>query len=173
MPYELLVCTNASVQPGFAPPPNTSFKNALRYYVQPVNNTYFPTSGSYYPLSDPLFNDYHEISYNSAFTMKEDTTYQLSFWIRMMGQVHDISYHLAGYRIEPGEDHAQAFMEGPVDSSGDWHRFEEPVQFHFDSRVNASNRHDAATVSFHLRFSGQGELYLDDVSLATQEDEKF
>ncbi len=158
MPHELLVCTNAAVQPGFTPPPNTAFKNALRYFVYPVKNTYF--SDFYYPRNEGP--EPHSIGCDTGFPLKENTDYKVSFWIRSTGNVRDIKYSVRGFAHGPGPDPLveEENMTGGVSSSIAWNQFQDTIRF----RIRAFKTKDGIVgFGFSLSFYGQGEVYLDDV----------
>ena len=166
---ELLVCTNASVEPGFTPPPDTQFKNALRYYVYPVAHRYFPDS--YYPASDQLFDDQHIIDCTTAFTTTDNTRYHVSFWIRTTGSISNLTYHLKGSRTEPDEETENFDVSNPVGAGGSWSLFQDTISYRFQKKEksDSSSRHESGRTFFDIRFNGQGDIYLDDVKVSTDE----
>lgn len=160
VPNELLVCTNATVQPDFTPPPDTPFKNALRYYVYPIVNKYFPDF--YYPTSDSLFDNSHSIR-SSGFATKDNTAYHVSFWIKTSGNITDLNYHLWGWRTESGEDSEYFSTKHDVGNSSSWTHFEDTIRYSFSSKTKPNTEHESAYGFFDIGFKGQGEVYLDDI----------
>lgn len=161
---ELLVCTNVSVQPEFTPPPNTPFKSALRYYVYPVQKTVFPDS--YYPLSDQLFDDQHIIRDLTGLTLREDTLYHISFWIRTLGNITNLDFHVSGARTQGGEDQELIEIAHPVGNASSWNFVQDTFNFNFQKRKTPA-KHQTGDVTLEFRWNGQGEVYLDDVSIKT------
>lgn len=169
VPNELLVCTNAALEPGFTPPPDTTFKNALRYYVYPVTNTYFPET--YYPTSDPLFDDIHRIRCLTRFATKDSTRYHVSFWIRTTGNVSNLNFELWGSRTEPGEDTEDFKVMLPIGGGSSWSLFQDTISFSYKNKKkkDAGSKHESALSSATISFNGQGEIYLDDVKISADE----
>lgn len=169
VPNELLVTTNVSVQPEFTPPPNTPFKSAMRYYVYPITNKYFPEF--YYPISDDLFDDTHVIRDENDMTTTDNTAYHVSFWIRTSGNISNLKCGFFGWRIEPGEDddsnggHIDATI--PIGSSGSWTLFEGTLRYTFQNKKKPIE-HEQGKTWFQFTFNGQGEIYLDDVAITPQ-----
>jgi hypothetical protein len=163
VPNELLVCSNTSVEPGFEPPPNTPFKSALRYYVYPIKNRYFPDF--YYPISDQLFDDTHRIRCSSPFSSKENTTYRVSCWIRTTGNISNLTYHILGERTEPGEDPEHYDAGRDIGTGSSWNFFQGTIDYSFKTQKKPDERHEMGNTTFEFRFNGQGEIYLDDVEV--------
>jgi hypothetical protein len=166
VPNELLVCTNTSVEPAFTPPPNTPFKSALRYYVYPITNKFFPDF--YYPISDQRFDDLHTIACSNGFTTKEGTQYHVSFWIHTSGNITNLQYHLWGWRSEPGEIDPEAFDAAQTIGTGNsWNQFQDTTSYNFRNKTKPDARHEQGQTFFKITFNGQGEVYLDDVVVRT------
>ena len=165
--HELLVCTNTALEPGFKPPPDTSFKNALRYYVYPIVNKYF--TEYYYPTSDQLFDDQHFIDCTTAFATDDNTRYHVSFWIRTTGNISNLTYHLKGSRTEPGEEIENFDVGQSVGAGNSWNLFQDTISYRFQNKAKTddSSQHESGRTYFDLRFNGQGEIYLDDVKIST------
>jgi hypothetical protein len=164
VPNELLVCTNATVQPDFTPPPNTPWKNALRYYVYPIKNTYFPDF--YYPISDQIFDDTHWIKCGTEFSVKEDTDYKLTCWIKTSGNLTNLKAHFWGYRTEPGEEDEHFDAACDVGTYSSWNEFSGNLRFSFRDKKKPDARFEAGTAALWFTWNGQGEIYLDDVKVA-------
>jgi hypothetical protein len=165
--YELLVCTNAKVEPGFTPPPNTRFKSALRYYVQPNQNTYF--TKPYYPTDDPLFDDIHGIVYAGQVPLKEGTSYHVSFWVRSDGGIKNLAYHIAT-EFEGGTEYDEhPSMGEALGSNSSWRHYEATIQYEWQNEYNRKQHHNEA-VGMYLwfDFNGQGNIYLDDVTISAE-----
>jgi hypothetical protein len=156
VPHELLVTTNAAVQPDFVPPPNTAFKSALRFYVYPVKNTYF--TKFYYPREEGV--EPHIIICNQGFTMTQNTSYKVSFLIRTTGGIRDLGYTIRGFAHYADNSIEEVNMGRDVGSSDSWNQYEDTTHF----RLNGSSDKDFKVgFGFNIHFHGQGEVYLDDV----------
>ena len=162
VPHELLVCTNASVQPGFTPPQDTSFKNALRYYVYPIKNQWF--NDFYYPKDEGP--DPHRIIYDTGFQIREDVTYKISCWVRTIG-IGDLSWHVRGWARLADDPIEEVHMSGPVGSGSGWSHFEDTFQFRLK---NTKTRNNLVGVGLEFNFHGQGEIYFDDVTISASTD---
>jgi hypothetical protein len=165
VPYELLVCTNAKAEPDFKPPPNTTFKNALKFYVLPNKNTYFPQT--YYPINDQLFDDEHSFLYQSPVALKEGTSYDVSFWIKGTGGIQDLKYHAGCDFMNNTPDYEHVDIGDSLSLSSGWTKYSGTIQW---SWQKDNNRHkhanEARDMAFWFDFHGQGTLYLDDITIA-------
>jgi hypothetical protein len=162
VPHELLVTTNKSVQPNFIPPPNTNFTSALRYYVYPVQNTYFKTF--YYPSNEGV--EPHSIICDTPLRMKEKQRYKISFLIRTTGNVHDLSYVVRGFAHYPDTSIEEVIMKNSIGTGDSWYQFEDSLRFRLQ---NESVPDMVVDCGLSLEFFGQGEVYLDDVQVVSEE----
>jgi hypothetical protein len=161
VPHELLVCTNANIQPGFTPPPGTTLKSALRYYVYPIKNTYF--NDFYYPLDDT--SEFHKIVSERQVTMTEDASYKVSFWVRATGPIRDLHYKLKSWYRSPVDDkNEEVDMTSPVGAGGSWNQYEDTTNFRVNDKPNDGKKITMNFI-FDVEFHGQGEVYLDDVEI--------
>jgi hypothetical protein len=162
VPNELLVCTNATVQPGFTPPSGTAFKNALRYYVYPIKNTSF--NDFFYPKDDG--NEPHGISCDNGFQLKEDVDYKVSFWVRTSGPIRNLRYHINGWAHFPNDVNEEVNLGTEVGSTNSWNQFEDTIRFKLK---NSQTDDKLVYLTFEVQFWGLGEVYLDDVRIAPAE----
>ena len=157
VPHELLVCTNASVQPGFTPPPDTNFRNALRYYVYPIKNVFF--NDFFYPRNDS--SEPHHIRYMTGFQIREGVSYKISGWVKTTS-INDLSYDIYGWARLPDDPVEEVRLGSPIGSSGSWGRFEDTFNFRLK---NTKTRNNLVGVTLQFDFHGQGEVYLDDITV--------
>ncbi|MCE0523319.1 MAG: VCBS repeat-containing protein [Methylacidiphilales bacterium] len=166
--YELLVCTNSKVEPGFKPPPDTNLKCALRYYVLQNKNVYFPKS--YYPVGDPLFDDNHGIAYKNPVSLKEGTAYHVSFWYRSNGGVKNLGYRIAAQYGTSDADAENPAMGEALGSGDSWAKYDSTIQYDWQKEENKKkHHHDAVNMTLWFYFNGQGNIYLDDVTIAAEQ----
>ena len=169
IPNELLVVTNKDVEKGFLPPPATPFKSALRYYVYPVHNVYFPKP--YYPKFDgaPYLHTIAPVygSPGSSVILKPGKPYTLSFWMRASGPLQNLTAGVGGYSTWMGDNNNAGKVEefdlgNPVAASDTWTQFSFPIRYHLKKTQNPN-----AEVSFTPSFTwqGQGQIYLDGVTI--------
>ncbi len=160
---ELLVCTNAEIEPGFTPPPDYKGKSAMKFYLYPTDNPHF--KDRFYPQEDT-----HAIQCTRTFNLKAETSYELNFWVRTDGDVRDLVCQLGGAQIvPPGPDHPrdrpgprQIVIEKQVSTTSSWNRFSDTCRF-----LSLDPKKRDAIVGFRVQFQfqGQGSVYLDDVNV--------
>jgi hypothetical protein len=156
-PYDLLVCTNAQVEPGFAPPRNSGITSALRFYIdEPAQpNSRFPEH--FYPKRDE-----RRIIRNGDFSLTADTDYSLSFWVRTTGAINDLRYGVSGIQYKsPYEVLGYINMSDSVSASDSWNQFTTIV--HYQSL--SEDRHIAINFHFEFYFTGKGSVYISALKL--------
>jgi hypothetical protein len=167
VPNELLVTTNATIQPEFKPPPNTPLKSAMRYWVYPITNKYFPEF--YYPISDQLFDDTHWIMTTTGFPVTDNTTYHFKGWIYTTGNITNLQFRFWGYRTEQGEEDENVNNPRDLGTGSSWTQIDTTTTFTFRNRKKTEVRHESANVNLWITWNGQGEIYLDDLSISEQQ----
>jgi hypothetical protein len=156
-PDELLAAVNPQLDPGFAFPEGENSKYALKFYVWPVTNTYFPVR--YYP---PVENYYsgHRVETAHSFTIKLNKTYRLHFWIKAATSIPDFTYELyAEYSIRMG--FRGYHIINPANVGTKW------TEVSQEFTINNPDDKTVTTWSYllRLRFTGQPTLYIDDVQI--------
>ena len=156
-PYDLLVCTNAQVEPGFTPPQGTSITSALRFYIDepPRPNPTFPEH--FYPAFDRRF------LLREGYTgLKAGTRYKLSFWVRTDGNISDFKYDFWGRQSEsPGVPAGDFNIGDSVSASSLWNLFSTTVQF----RSYTAEEHALVDFNFKFEFTGKGSIYIASLKL--------
>ena len=75
-----------------------------------------------------------------------------------------MTYHLWGWRTEPGEKDDEHFdVTRNVGGGGSWQQFSDTCSFNFSKKDKPDARHESGDGHFEFRFNGQGQIYLDDV----------
>jgi hypothetical protein len=165
-PNELLTVTNATVEPGFAPPPAPEFtgKGALKFSMTTPQVNYFKQT--YYPphVSDTDWGYRRTIEYGSI-NMLSDTRYILSFWVRTQGDVSDLRY-VANVE-QPGvrEDSQIGQIGDQLDTSTSWNLVSQSIRI--PSKTEVKKVSDE--VNLKLTWTGDGTVYFDDFSLRKAE----
>jgi hypothetical protein len=78
-PDELVGAVNAQTEPGLELPEGVKTKNALKFWVWPVQNTFFPER-YHTPVEDDRRE--HVIACKSRFTIKLNKRYRVHFWAK-------------------------------------------------------------------------------------------
>ena len=79
IPDELVAAVNPQTEPGLKFPEGLKVKNALKFWVWPVKNTYFPER-YYTPIEDDWRQ--HVIACTARFTIKLNKRYRVHFWAK-------------------------------------------------------------------------------------------
>ncbi len=167
--YELLVVTNATVEPGFTPPPDHKGKNALRAYVYPFTNTYFKTRYFLDPsleFGNTNWPNEHWISYRTKVNLTEAVRYQVSFNVRTTGDVSATRFRFHADEFNPtGDGYVTHQMEKGFGASGAWNKITDSV----DWRSGYGLKGSSLGFGFTIRWHGQGSIYLDDISIQPEQ----
>ncbi len=158
-PYDLLVCTNAKVEPGFVPPDDAGLTSSLRYYRDTpiLANPTFPES--FYPESDAKL-----ITRNNGFNLKANERYQLSFWVKSDGDINNLKYVIEGWQPDPVNSKnslGHITISDSVEATNSWNFYTTSIHF----RSLSEDRDVGFTFAFHLAFSGKGTLYIAGIRL--------
>jgi hypothetical protein len=162
VPDELVAAVNPQLEPGFTFPDGENSKYAMKFFVWPVTNTYFPER--YYPRSEDEWNE-HVIGCQQRFTVNLNKRYRIHFWIKADGNLSDLRYKLVAAHF-----HHEGFqgydVTNPVSVGSSWTEF--------TSEVRIDNPDDPKTTSwnygFEFRFTGQATFYVDDVEIQEETD---
>ncbi len=160
VPYGLLECTNAKLEPGFTPPPNTKLTGAAKYSVVETHPTYF--KDVYVPDSNGTQDDTSAIAYTGTFSVQTNTRYTLSLWVRSVGAISTMTWSSAGPVVFEGGQRDWIKAEPTTFAVGpEWTRI------HTTYMISNTSGRTGGTVDagFDLSWSGRGTLYLDDITL--------
>jgi len=161
-PYEMLGVTNPSLEPGFKFPDGVTVKNALRFWVWPYKNLYFPR---YYPPEENEWNE-HVIRCATGLTIKMNTRYRLHFWVMApQNSVNTFRYNIFdGGR--PDQKWQPPGINGEIDSSSQWTE----VTREFNIRNDPDPTIKQYGYSFEFRFHGQEPFYIADLRIEQEAD---
>ena len=165
--YNLLVVTNAEVEPGFTLPPDHVGKNALKSYVFPNSNTYFKTR--YFVSPDKEIDSFtnpneHYIAYGSKINLQEGRQYHYSFYVLTDG-VTNLRATLSGVEYKPGNtDHVDFQIVRPFSGGGSWTKVTDSFSWtsHYDKKGAST------AFGFSIRWNGEGTIYLDDIVINSE-----
>jgi hypothetical protein len=157
VPYEMLGVTNPSLEPGFKFPDGVTVKYALRFWVWPYKNLYFPR---YYPSEENEWNE-HIVHCAAGLTIKMNTRYRLHFWVLApQNSVANFRYRIYTWGrpemkwIPPG-------VSGDIDSSSQWTEVTREFNIHNDPDPTIKQY----WYQFEFRFRGQEPFYLADLRI--------
>lgn len=161
-PDELVGAVNPQNEPGFTFPEGEKSKYALKFWVWPVTNTYFPVR--YYPPVENYWTE-HVIGCNQHFSLVLNKTYRIHMWVKSDHAIQEFRY-----RLDPGDTDRIGFhpyeVMNPIDCGSSWTEF--------SSEIKISNPDDptlkAWNYGFEFRFHGQATFYVDDVQIQQEED---
>lgn len=124
-PDELLACVNPQLEPGFTFPDGVTSKYALKFFVWPVKNTYFPER-YYPPIEDELRE--HVISCQQTFMLDLNKRYQVHFWIKGDSTVSSLRYRLSSDNYVPDYASFRGYnVTNPVSVGPTWTEFSSDV----------------------------------------------
>ena len=156
-PDELISCVNPQIEPGFTFPEGEKSQYALKFFVWPVKNTYFPER--YYPPIEDEF-EVHSIGCWQQINLKLNTTYRVHFWMKADRNLSNFIFmlwaELSGREGFHGYD-----VVTPVSAGSNWTEV--------SSEIKIRNPNDPTvktwTYSFDFRFKGQATFYIDDLQI--------
>ena len=160
VPYEMLGVTNPQLEPGFKFPEGVVSKYALRFWVWPYTNQFFDRY--YMPYEDDWTE--HIIGCSQGVTLKMNTTYTLSFWVKApQNSVSNFRYNL-----HDGGRRGQAWVPpgvgGDIATGSTWTQVTNT--FRIDNSPDPTIKEYG--YGFEFRFHGQSPFYIDDLKI--QED---
>lgn len=165
VPYELLECTNAGLEPGFKPPPGFAGTGALKFSIVDPHAVYF--KDRYVPPFPPDDIEHvgRTIHYNDTkdITLQVETNYVFSCWARVNGAISNFSWRLEGSQdISPTESRPVVYRGPAMDVGSDWTRINEILRI---PSARGGKPGEKGDFSLDLQWLGDGTLYLDDISL--------
>jgi len=156
-PDELIACVNPQIEPGFTFPEGEKSKYALKFFVWPVKNDYFPQR--YYP---PVENEWseHSVGCSQRFDLKLNKTYRVHFWIKAEGNISDLRYKFTASTNDREGFHGYD-VTNPVNAGTSWSEVSDEIKIEDrdDKTVTTWN------YGFEFRFTGQAAFYIDDVQI--------
>jgi hypothetical protein len=157
VPDELIACVNPRIEPGFAFPEGENSKYALKFFVWPVKNVYFPER--YYPPVEDFWRE-HVIWCSQHVTLDLNKRYRVHFWAKADGNLSSLRYRLSSDHVN--RDGFQGYdVINPVDVGPNWTEV--------SSEIKISNPDDPTVTTwsygFEFRFTGQTTFYIDDVQI--------
>ncbi len=159
-PYELLECTNASVEQGFVPPPAPfKGKGALKFSIVQPRNHYFP---EFYLPAELTRN----IIYHTGVTLDVETRYKLHFLAKAVGNISNLNWHLEGTQQTNDNNKTwYSYTGNPMSCGAGWSQVEDDIRIPRTIEDVPAGSNEVGNFSFRIRFDGDGTLYLDDISL--------
>jgi len=156
--YEMVGAVNSQTEPGFTMPEDVKAKNAMKFWLWPVKNTYFPDR--YYPSTE---NDLvkHVIACLQNFTIKLNKRYRVHFWAKADRNV-DLNFRWTSalYRDDVKYRPASPITKS-VTVGTTWTEC--------SSDILVDNNADPSVTdwdySFEFRFTGQPTLYVADLQI--------
>ena len=160
-PDELVGAVNPQNEPGFTFPEGEQTKYALKFWVWPVTNVFFPVR--YYPPTENFLNE-HVIRCVKNFPLELNKQYRIHMWVKCDHPVQEFRY-----RLDPGSYNRIGFQPyavmNPIDCGTSWTEF--------SSDVKISNPDDPTLKTwnywFEFRFQGQSTFYADDVQIQLEQ----
>jgi hypothetical protein len=169
VPYELVVCTNPQLEPGLTFPAQLKAKYALKFFRYPIDNPIAPEG--YYPPAEDEPN-MHIIRSNASVSLLMKTRYRLHIWVKADQDISNVAFqvynrHVVGNRVET----VTAVV--PLQASSDWSEttttFTVEKNFSEGKEVAGDLADLVGSGPFnfvcHIKFVGQGTLYLADLSV--------
>ncbi|HEY0257178.1 MAG TPA: FG-GAP-like repeat-containing protein [Candidatus Methylacidiphilales bacterium] len=157
VPDELVAAVNPQLEPGFTFPEGEKSRYALKFFVWPVKNVFFPER--FYPPVEDQWNE-HVIGCAQGFNLDLNKTYRIHFWIKADRNLSDLRYRLRAGGLNRIGFHGYD-VTNPVSVGSSWTEF--------SSEVRISNPDDPTiktwSYAFELRFTGQSTFYVDDLQI--------
>ena len=159
--YELLVATCADVEKGFEPPADHKGKFALRAYVFTPQTTWFKDRYVVDPAKEELHNQ-HAIMYVPSLTIQAGTRYQISFNVKVDGDISNFVYDFACWQHLPSGQAKLARTTKNIDASGTWAKVNESFTI---TSMAKDQTVMLPAVRMSFQWHGDGSVYLDDISV--------
>ena len=165
--YNLLVVTNASVEPGFALPPDHVGKNALKAYVMTPSNTYFKTR--YFVDPNKEFDNFtmpneHYMVCKTKINMQEGKQYHYSFYV-LTDKVTELRAVASGIEFKKGDrDHTDFEIVKPFGGSSGWTKISDS----FSWSSHYAQKGASEGFNFSIRWHGEGTIYMDDLVIDSE-----
>ena len=160
-PGALLQCTNASIEPGFTPPPGPDFKGkgAMRFSVGLPPAKYF--KDQFFPPNNGDFT-HRAIRPTISVDLETDTRYILSFWVRGDGAISNLTWRVFAHQMTNSWGTNTVTKGQTIDVSNTWNKVHQTVEI----RSLTNKKPDISTKDeLTLIWDGDGTIYFDDITL--------
>jgi hypothetical protein len=157
VPDELVGAVNPQNEPGFTFPDGVKSKNALKFWVWPVKNTYFPER--YYPPREDTWTE-HIVSTNQRFVLELNKRYRVHFWMKAEKTIPDFHYWMHPVGINRVGYHAPD-IKNNISCGSSW--TEETTEIRADNPDDPSIK--TWPYGFQFSFQGQTTFYIADLSI--------
>jgi len=153
----LIAAVNPQLEPGFTFPEGEKSKYALKYFVWPVKNNYFPER--YYPPVENQWSE-HVIGCSQHFTLDLNKTYRIHFWIKGDRNLNDLRYKVRADEFDRNGFRGYDVMN-PVNAGSSWSEVSDEI------KISNPDDPTATTWGYHFefRFTGQTTFYIDDIQI--------
>lgn len=161
IPFGTLECTNAKIEKGFVPPPDTKMTGAMKFSVYDTKPVYFKERYDPQDDRDILNNNTilaHGDGYDGTISLEVGVRYTLTMWIRSPGDVSNIVWEAKTYYDGLPDNETGT----PMEPGSDWTRVQSTVMM---PKLANYKPGISANVAFRLYWKGNGTLYLDGISL--------
>jgi hypothetical protein len=161
VPDELVGAVNPTLEPGFKfPDSETKSKYALKFWVWPVKNTFFPER--YYPKEDFEWTE-HQVGTNQHFNVDLNKRYRLHFWMKSDNTVSDLHYVLRAAPSNRTGFHGYD-VKNPISCGSSWTE----VTSEFEIRDSDDPTVKNWNYGFNFYFKGQSTFYVDDLTIQAE-----
>jgi hypothetical protein len=157
VPDELVAAVNPQTEPGFTFPEGETTKNALKFSVWPVTNTYFPDR--YYPQTEDDWRQ-HVIACAEKFTIKLNQRYRVHFWAKADRNT-ELDFRWSYVWKESDKFYPPEYITKSSSIGTSW--TECSVDMRIDNNVDP--KVTDWDFNFDFRFVGQPTIYIDDVQI--------
>ncbi len=160
-PFEMVECTNAAIEPGFTPPPAPfKGKGAMKFSIFKPSNLVF--TSSYRPDDSTRY-----IKFTSGTYFECGSRYHLTMWVKTAGSISDLTWRLEGVQGIDQISSFHVYTGSSMGGSSTWSQVSSEITIPstVDEADNPNHKKEAGGFSFRLMFRGDGNLYLDDISL--------
>jgi hypothetical protein len=160
IPDELVGAVNPQLDPGFTFPAGEKSKYALKFWVWPMTNTYFPER--YYPKEDSELTE-HQIVCNQHFNVDLNKNYRVHFWMKSDKTISDLHYILA-----PDGATRLGFQGNAVKNNIECGSSWTEVTSEFQIRNPDDPTVKTWGYRFSIAFKGQPTFYIDDLTIEAE-----
>jgi hypothetical protein len=157
VPDELVGAVNRELEPGFSFPEGENSKYALKFWVWPVKNTYFPDR--YYPKDENEWNE-HILNCSQHVTLDLNKRYRIHFWMKSDSTIPDLHYKLWATSSNRVGFHAYD-VTNPIDCGTNWTEITSEVKISDPDDPTVKNW----SYGLYFAFQGQATFYIDDLQI--------
>jgi hypothetical protein len=155
--YEVVDAVNPTIEPGFTFPDGVKSQYAMKFYLWPFKNTYFPTR--YNPGIDDAWRQ-PVLACSEKFTLKLNKRYRIHFWAKADSNL-DLGVRLTQLYKETNTYAPPQWTDKTVSVGTNWTECSTTVEF--DNTVEPAVTDWDFLLDF--RFTGEPTLYIDDVQV--------